>query len=224
MSADLIVSYDGTENDDDALALAALLAGTGASMALAYIRHSREFDPAREAVAQHDAERRLEQGAARLGDATIPQHVVFNASTPEGLEQLAIAEGASAIVFGSDYRTPVGRAEPGGSAQQLLEGSSVAIAVAAAGLRADARAEISRIAVAAEDPDGTALATVEALAATLHASVVPADEDGAFDLIVVSSQAAAPEGRIALSGATRSLLNAVAGSVLALPRGAAVRL
>ena len=46
VSADLIVSYDGTANDDDALALGKLLAGTGATLALAYIRHSREFDPA----------------------------------------------------------------------------------------------------------------------------------------------------------------------------------
>ena len=46
MSADLIVSYDGTANDDDALALGKLLAGTGATLALAYIRHSREFDSA----------------------------------------------------------------------------------------------------------------------------------------------------------------------------------
>jgi nucleotide-binding universal stress UspA family protein len=121
-SSDLIVSYDGTPNDDDALALGKLLARTGASMALAYIRHSREFDPRREELAQHDAERRLEQGVAWLGDPSIPRHVVFSGSTGEGLEQLAAAEQASVIVFGSDYRTPPGRAEPGTTAQRLLEG------------------------------------------------------------------------------------------------------
>ena len=47
MSADLIVSYDGTPNDDDALALGRLLARAGATLALAYIRHAREFDPRR---------------------------------------------------------------------------------------------------------------------------------------------------------------------------------
>ena len=121
VSSDLIVSYDGTANDDDALALGQLLARTGASMALAYIRHSREFDPRREELAQHDAERRLEQGAAWLGDPSIPRHVVFSGSTGEGLEQLAEAEQASVIVFGSDYRTPPGRAEPGTSAQALAD-------------------------------------------------------------------------------------------------------
>ena len=67
MSTDIIVSYDGTSNDDDALALGRMLAAGGASLALAYVRHSREFDPRREELAQHDAERRLEQGAAWLG-------------------------------------------------------------------------------------------------------------------------------------------------------------
>ena len=135
MSSDLIVSYDGTPNDDDALALGRLLARTGASLSLAYIRHSHEFDPAREELAQHDAVRRLEQGAAWLQEPDIPKYVVFSGSTEAGLEQLAEAEQAAAIVFGSDYRTPPGRAEPGTSADRLLGGGSVAIAVAAAGLR-----------------------------------------------------------------------------------------
>ena len=124
MSADLIISYDGTPNDDDALALGKLLAGTGATLALAYIRHSREFDPRREELAQHDAERRLEQGVAWLGDPGIPRHVVFSGSTGEGLEQLAEAEEASVIVFGSDYRTPPGRA---GAGQQLAQRQGVVI-------------------------------------------------------------------------------------------------
>src|ERR1700756_983574 len=108
MAADIIVSYDGTPNDDDALALGKALAAGGASLALAYVRHSREFDPKREALAQHDAERRLPNSAQLPGDAAIPAHVVFSASTDRGLEQLAADEGASVIVFGSDYRTPPG--------------------------------------------------------------------------------------------------------------------
>ena len=45
MSADVIISYDGTPNDDDALALGKILASAGVTLALAYVRHSREFDP-----------------------------------------------------------------------------------------------------------------------------------------------------------------------------------
>jgi nucleotide-binding universal stress UspA family protein len=135
MSADIIVSYDGTPNDDDALALAKALAATGASLALAYVRHSREFDPKREELAQHDAQRRLKAGTDMLGDPTIATHTIVAASTPDGLGQLAASEGASLMVFGSDYRTSPGRAEPGNTAQHLLEGGPVSVAVAAAGLR-----------------------------------------------------------------------------------------
>ena len=135
MSTDVIISYDGTANDDDALALGRLLAPDSISVALAYIRHSPEVDPQREELARHDAERRLEQGAARLGKPDLPRHVVFSGSTGAGLEDLASSEGASLIVFGSDYRTPPGHAEPTTSAQRLLEIGGIGIAVAAAGLR-----------------------------------------------------------------------------------------
>ncbi len=127
MTADLIISYDGTPNDDDALALGKLLAKTGSSVALAYVRHAKEFDPKREELAQYDAEQRLERGASLIG-IPVTKHVVVGAATGEVLGELAEQQGASIIVFGSDYRTPPGRAEPGTSAQRLLEGGPVAIA------------------------------------------------------------------------------------------------
>ena len=223
MSSDLIVSYDGTPNDDDALALGRLLAKTEAGLSLAYIRHSREFDPRREELAQLDAERRLEQGVAWLEDPDVPKHVVFSGSTGEGLEQLAEAEHASVIVFGSDYRTPPGRAEPGTTAQRLLEGGSVAIAVAAAGLRSLGDAAIRSIAVSAVAGDTAARETADGLAEKLGASIV--DLGGAdVDLIVVGSQPSASSRRITLSGSTRTMLNAARGSVLVVPSGDPVRL
>jgi nucleotide-binding universal stress UspA family protein len=221
MSTDIIVSYDGTPNDDDALALGKLLGKTGASLALAYVRHSIEFDPRREELAQHDAERRLQQGAAWLGDPDIPKHIVVSRSTGEGLEQLAVAEGASVIAFGSDYRTAPGHAEPGNTAQYLLEGARVAIAVAAAGLRTETDATIRSITVFAPDGDPAARQTAEALAAKLGATVSDADGDG--DLIVVGSRATSP-GRIALSGLARSQLNSAHGSVLVVPHQKPVEL
>ena len=51
------------------------------------------------------------------------------------LGELAAELAASLIVFGSDYRTPPSHAEPGTSAQRLIDGGTVAIAVAAAGQR-----------------------------------------------------------------------------------------
>jgi len=223
MSADLIISYDGTPNDDDALALGKLLAGTGASIALAYIRHSREFDPRREELAQHDAERRLEQGVAWLGDPGIPRHVVFSGSTGEGLEQLAEAEDASVIVFGSDYRTPPGRAEPGTSAQRLLEGGTVAIAVAAAGLRTQTDGGIGSIGVVSANGDTSARESAEVLSAKLGATIVELGPPS-IDLIVVGSQPNGSSRRITLSGASRTVLNTARGSVLVLPSATVLRL
>ena len=224
MSADLIVSYDGTPNDEDALALGKQLARTGAKLALAYVRHSQEFDPSREELARHDAERRLEQGAAWLGDQEIAQHVVISASTWEGLSKLAEAEGASVIVFGSDYRTPPGRAEPGTTAQHMLDGGSVAVAIAVAGLRTQPDAAITSIGVPLAGPaNDIARQTAAALATKLGAKVVESRTEP-VDLIVVGSQPDAPAGRIVLGGDVRAELNNARSSVLMLPAGTPVLL
>ncbi len=217
MSADIIVSYDGTPNDDDALALGRALAAAGLSLALAYVRHSREFDPAREELAEHDAQRRLNGGLALLGDDSLPTHVVFSASTDRGLEQLAASEQAKLIVFGSDYRTTPGRAEPGNTAQRLLEGASVAIAVAQAGLRTELGSPIGSIGAAPPDSPGLAREAAQELADRLGASFVA---NGApAELIVVASPGGGREGRLSLSGAARAALNAGRGSVVVLPSG-----
>jgi nucleotide-binding universal stress UspA family protein len=216
MTVDLIISYDGTPNDDDALALGKRLALDGSSVALAYVRHSKEFGPKREELAQYDAEQRLERGAALIG-IPVSQHVVVGAATGEVLGGLAVELGASIIVFGSDYRTPLGRAEPGTSAQRLLDGGSVAIAVAAAGLRARRDAELRAIAVPFAGPvNDDARATAAALATASGAEVVDANGPG-VDLIVVGSQAGAPAGRVVVAGEVRNELNSARSSVLVLP-------
>jgi nucleotide-binding universal stress UspA family protein len=215
MTADLIVSYDGTPNDDDALALGRLLAQTGSAVALAYVRHSREFDPRREQLAQYDAEQRLEHGAALIG-IPVTEHVVVGAATGEMLGDLAAQLDASVIVFGSDYRTPPGRAEPGTSAQRLIDGGPVAVAVAAAGLRARAGTAITRIAVPFAGPvNDDARATAASLAAALGADLVEANAD-AIDLIVVGSHEGAPSGRVVVAGEVRNELSSARSSVLVL--------
>jgi len=217
MAALIIISYDGTTNDDDALMLGRMLAGTGADLSLAYVRHSREFDPRREEIGQHDARRRLDLGAAWLQEPEMTTHIVVNPSTAAGLAELAAAEQAAVVVFGSDYRTPPGHVEPQGSAQGLLEGGQVAVAVAAAGLRTSDRYALSSVSVAGET-DGAAAETAHAIAAATGAELVDGSRDA--DLIVVDSRPDAAPGRVALDGATRSRLNSARGSVLVVPRGA----
>jgi nucleotide-binding universal stress UspA family protein len=216
MALSIIVSYDGTTHDDDALALGRMLAGGDATLSLAYVRHSREYDPRREEIAQHDAERRLEQGATWLGDPDIARHVVLDPSTGSGLARLAAEQGAGLVVFGSDYRTPPGRVEPGAAAQQLLTGGTAAIGVAAAGLRTNADAKIATVSVPGGGEDSAVQQTAQSLAATLGAEIV--DGGSSADVILVGSQSGAPAGQIALGGATRARLDSARGSVIVLPR------
>ena len=219
MSTDLIVSYDGTANDDDALALGKMLARTGASLALAYVRHSREFDPRREELAQHDAERRLEQGAALARRTPAHPHARrLQRLDRDGLEQLAEREGASVIVFGSDYRTPPGPRRARHSAQHLLEGGPVAVAVAAAGLRTERRDgdQVDR-GVPPRTPTARRRRPPRRSPASSAPTIVTAD--GGVDLIVVGSQATAPAGGSRSAGRRGRLLNTRRGSVLVVPHG-----
>ena len=218
---EVIVSYDGTTHDDDALALGKMLAVGPITLSLAYVRHTREYDPRREEIGEYDAARRLEQGAQWLADPDVKRHVVVDPSTSTGLAKLAAAEGAQLILFGSDYRTAPGRVEPGGSAQGLLQGGSVAIGVAAAGLRTNGSESITTISVAGED-GGAADQTAQSLAAALGAQVVTGGGDA--DLILVDSQSNAPTGKIALGGSTRARLDSARGSVIVLPHGSPLSL
>ena len=84
MALKIIVSYDDTDNDRDALALGRLLAYSGAELSLAYVRHS--FG---ESLDQQDAEELLARGAESVGTPDMPQYVVVNPATSVGLAELA---------------------------------------------------------------------------------------------------------------------------------------
>jgi nucleotide-binding universal stress UspA family protein len=210
----LIVSYDGTENDQDALALGGVLADAGASIVLAYVRHLRETGE-RERLAEHEAEELLRAGAASLGRPDVPQFVVLSASTPEGLAELAATEGANAIVFGSAYRTTPGHVFPQASAERLLDGGRTAVAIAPAGYRPG---PIRRIAALDGDEDESASATAAAFAARLGAEVV-ARPNGGQDLLVVGSKLGTPPGQVRVSAAAAYVIELIRCPVLVLPRG-----
>src|SRR3954449_5814708 len=148
MALNIIVSYDDTDNDRDALALGRLLAINGAELSLAYVRHSYG-----ESLEQREAEELLARGAVSVGNPDMPKHVVVNAGTSVGLEELAEKEGADVIAFGSEYRTAQGLVKPGISAHKLLLGGPAAIAVAPAGLREHPSVRINTVGVIAEGDD-----------------------------------------------------------------------
>src|ERR1700683_1830839 len=102
MSTKIIVSYDGTANEEDAIALGQLLGGAGGEVSLAYVRHNPETDSVREEIAQAEAQSVLDQGVELLGTPGAKRHVVTDRSTPQGLASLAEREGADVIVFCSD--------------------------------------------------------------------------------------------------------------------------
>ncbi len=126
------------------------------------------------------------------------------------------------IVFGSDYRTSPGRAEPGTSAEVLLEGGPVAVAVAAAGLRTLGDAGLRTVAVSPPPGDPAAEEAAQVVAERLGAAIVGADQPA--DLLIVASRTGGTPGHIDLSGAARAVLNSARGSVLVVPVGQPPRL
>ena len=68
-------------------------------------------------------------------------------SIPRGLQEIAVAEGALAIVVGPSHRGPLGRLVQGSVGERLLRSAPCPIVVAAGGCRHDAHAPIARIGV-----------------------------------------------------------------------------
>ena len=221
MATKIIVSYDGTDNDRDALALGKLLAAAGASVALAYVRHAPEGKISAERLAEQEAKALLEAGAQALGEPDVTTHVVLSASTPDGLRDLAAEIDARVIVFGSEYRTAPGHVDPQASARRLLDGGPIAVALAPSGFHELSEYAVGTIGAVGEDGDPCVLETAEAIAATLHGSVAPRATANA-DLMVVGSKPGTVTGRVTISAAADYLIELARCPVLVLPRGVAV--
>jgi nucleotide-binding universal stress UspA family protein len=219
MAANIIISFDGSENDHDALALGRLLADGGSDVSIAYVRHTRESDAARERQAQSDAQAIVDRGAewfAKHGNQDVERHIVVHASTGEGLRALAEAQHADVIVFGSDWHTTPGHVQPGQSALRLMDGGPSAIAIAAAGLRTRADARIHN----GGEVDPAARETAEAFANRSGTPLALPTQTN-VDLLVVGSRPGATEGQVSLSAAAEYLVETTNASVLVLPRGVA---
>jgi nucleotide-binding universal stress UspA family protein len=218
MPTKIIVSYDGTANEQDAITLGRLLGGAGAEISLAYVRHNPETDSVREEIAQAEANSVLDQGVELLGNPGAARHVVTDRSTPQGLASLAEREGADVIVFCSDSHTAKGHVAVGNSAERLLEGGRTAIAIAPVELAEQVEGSgIQRI-VAVSDADGGARQTAEGLARALGASVEPVANEQA-DLLVIDSRADAEQGKVSLSSSASHLIETATCPVLVVPRG-----
>lgn len=217
MSTTAIVSYDGTSNDDDAVALASVLAEAGVGLILAYVRHSvQQGKQEQERLAESEAQALLDRGVATLGGSA-QTRVVVHASTASGLKELAEREGAELVVFGSAYRTPAGRVAPQKTAESLLDNGPVAVAIAPAGYRAR---EIATIGVFAGSEDAAPVETARSLAGALRASVGEASREA--DLLIVGSREQAQQGRVLLSAQSENAIEESTAPVLVVARGAAL--
>ena len=208
MPANIIVSYDGTANEDDAVALGRLLGQAGADVSLAYVAHTTD--------SPGDTQGILDRGRELLGDPHAAAHVVTDRSTPEGLAALAEREGADAIVFCSDSHTAKRHVSIGNSAQRLLQGGRTAIAIAPVDL-AENSTGVRRI-VAVGDADGGARQTAASLADALGAQVAPVANEQT-DLLVLDSRDGAEPGQVWLSSSAEHLIEISSCAVLVLPRG-----
>jgi nucleotide-binding universal stress UspA family protein len=215
MALKIIVSYDDTDNDRDALALGGLLAANGAELSLAYVCHS--FGGALE---EKQAEELLARGAASIGAPEMPRHVVVNPGTSVGLTELAEREGADVIVFGSEYRTAPGLLKPGISAHKLLLGSPAAIAVAPSGMREHPEAGIAKVGLI-DEGDETAAATAASLAGALGATVEKF-AGAPVEMLVVGSRPESPRGKVTLSASSDYAVEAATYPVLVTARGVAL--
>jgi nucleotide-binding universal stress UspA family protein len=213
MTLNTIVSYDGTDNDRDALSLARVFGEAGANLVLAYVCHSNRE------LGEHDAEALLERGVTELDGLSAETRVTVHGSTSEGLKVLAEREGAQLIVFGSAYRTPTGRVELQKSTQSLLDGGPAAIAIAPAGYH---QKPIRTIGLLAGLDDHAAIDTAHALATHFEATVTDATYN--VDLLIVGSRPEAPEGRALISAVAEIAIEESRSPVLVIARGVALSL
>jgi nucleotide-binding universal stress UspA family protein len=222
MNPSVIVSYDDTLYDRDALELGRRFAAAGATLALAYVRHSPGSDSSRESLEEQAADALLKRGAQTLGTPEIGRHIVLNASTGDGLRELAERESADIVVFGSDYRTAPGTVRPGVSAQRLLSGGPAAVAIAPAELCDQPEAGFARIGVLSDGPDLAAEQTAQSLARAAGGQVLADPREGNLDLLIIGSRAEAELGRVMLSAAADYAIDLSRCPVLVVARGSAV--
>ena len=219
MAPNVIVSYDDSLNDHDALALGRLFHELGSKVTLAYVRHAALSRAADEQLAEHEAAALLERGAAWLDDPYVERRIVMSPSTGEGLARLATEVGAGIVVFGSDYRTAKGRISIGRSADVLLENGPAAVALAPAGFAAASR-ELATVGILPGTTDAAAVETAHSLAARHNAATRTVGRG--VDLLVVGSRPEAREGRVMISSSARNAVEEASSPVLITARGVAL--
>ena len=165
MSPPILVGVDPVHHDPDAPVLAALLArATGAPLvAVAAYRDDS---------ARGDAMARLNAVEPAFHGLALETRAVAGASAARVLHDCAEARGAGLLVLGSTHRGVIGRIALGSTADRLLHGGTLPVAVAPLGF-ADRMRGIDRVGVAfVESEEGyEALRAAAALATACGAEL-----------------------------------------------------
>jgi nucleotide-binding universal stress UspA family protein len=175
----IVVGVERSERSRDALALARALAraaGTRLVLVAVYAADARSAVMERGAYARSlaiEAVSALEWVARPLAGVSAESRAGPGRSVPRGLQEVAEAEGALAIVVGASHRGPLGRIVPGSVGERLLRGTPCPVAVAPRGYWGQAFAGIKRIGVGymGAPEAGEALAAAVGLAARTDAAV-----------------------------------------------------
>ena len=212
MALKIIVSYDDTDYDRDALALGRLLA-LGGRRALARLCRPLLRRRARGEGGGGDVGPRRRLGR-RAGHAP---HVIVNAGTSVGLTEIAERENADVIVFGSEYRTAQARssrASPPTNCCSVARRQSPSPRPACTPRRRY-RSTPSASSTRATPPP------VRPPTASLRRSAPASAEygSGPVDLLVVGSRPEAPAGKVVLSAKSDYAVEAANYPVLVVPRG-----
>jgi nucleotide-binding universal stress UspA family protein len=138
----VIVGLDETERSRDAIPLARRLARElSVEMVPVYVHTMERLDalaggPPDEVMrlAALDAEAQYERVRSLAEESGVTDVRLVNApAAAQGLQEEALDTGAAMVVIGSSRRSGLGRVMPGGTADRLLSGCPVAVAVAPEG-------------------------------------------------------------------------------------------
>jgi nucleotide-binding universal stress UspA family protein len=157
----VVVGFDGGEGAEDALALGLRLAAASGEPPLVAAVHPEEYplglghvDAEWVAAMREEADRMLER-ARRIAGERATYRRVASSSAAHGLDDLAEAQAASLLVVGSSRLGPLRRIFVGSTAERLLHGAAVPVAVAPRCYRDDPAEGMSTVGCAFVDtPDG----------------------------------------------------------------------
>ena len=223
MQTHVIISYDGTDNDHDALALGRIFGDAGARVSLAYVRHATESDAAAERR-RAGAGRGAPRGRRAVARPSRGRRATscISGSTGEGLWALAEREHADLVVFGSDWHTA-----PGPRAARAV---GAAPDRGRAGLDRDrggrpARPRRRRPAQRSRSPAARSTRpraqTAERARRAAPGRRWRCPRTDGLDLLVVGSRPGTPQGRVDISAAAEYLVETATASVLIVARGVA---